>query len=271
MKVGLAQMDTVWEDTGENRKKTECYFEQAAERKLDMIVFPEMSLTGFSMNVEKITDDWEKQPAFFRLMSEKYGICTVCGYAAGRIQSLPQDSLKLCTNHLAIMDQGRILLDYVKIHPFSYGTESKYFQGGDRICTVEWKGIALGGFVCYDLRFPEVFQISSEDSEIIFVIANWPEQRIAHWDTLLRARAVENQCYIVGVNRTGSGGGLTYNGHSAVYAPDGERITEINEGEALLLAEIDIDKVRRFRKNFPVKNDRKKELYGKYYLCGGVI
>lgn len=81
----------------------------------------------------------------------------------------------------------------------------EYYQGGRKLKSVEWKGTTLGAFVCYDLRFPEIFQISSEKSEIIFVIANWPKSRIDQWDTLLKARAIENQVFMVGVNRTGEG------------------------------------------------------------------
>ena len=157
-------------------------------------------------------------------------------------------------------------MDYRKIHPFTYGQEGEYFQGGKQIITMEWEKTTLGAFICYDLRFPEIFQISSEDSAIIVVIANWPETRIRQWDCLLQARAIENQCFIAGVNRTGKGGGLSYNGHSALYGPTGERMTVLCEEESLLIGDVDVEEVRKLREAFPVKKDRKEALYSKNSL-----
>lgn len=283
MKIGLAQMDIAWEDITRNKKKAKIFFEKAVEEKADILVFPEMTLTGFSMNVSKTTKSSEFQLGFFRQMSRQYSMAVVCGYPVMAKQDLRthgtkevkqdagihgtkevrQDILKqaVCENHLAIIDQGEVLMDYAKLHPFSFGEESKYFCGGERIDMTSWKDTILGGFVCYDLRFPEIFQISSDQSEIIFVIANWPKTRVAHWDVLLRARAIENQCYIVGVNRTGSGGGLEYNGRSAIYSPTGERITKLSEQEILLTADIDVNEVKEYRRDFPAKKDRREKLY----------
>ena len=105
----------------------------------------------------------------------------------------------------------------------------------------------------------EIFQISSEKSEIIFVIANWPKSRIDQWDTLLKARAIENQVFMVGVNRTGEGDGLHYNGHSAIYSPNGEAVTTIREEECLLIGDINPEEIKEMRKTFPMKNDRKRK------------
>ena len=235
------------------------------------------------MNVQKTTRDWERQPEFFREMSKEYHMAVVCGYPSApvrskAIQAGDADSDQagctepvgagdvsscLCRNHLAIYNDGDLLMDYAKIHPFTYGVESDYFEGGDQVCTAGFRDTILGGFVCYDLRFPEIFQCSSDESEIIFVIANWPRARVAHWDILLQARAIENQCYIIGVNRTGTGGGLDYPGHSAVYSPEGQVCTPLSEDETLILADLDPAHVRTYRQNFPTKKDRRRELYGK--------
>ncbi|MBR0409637.1 MAG: carbon-nitrogen family hydrolase [Eubacterium sp.] len=266
IKAGLAQMDISWENVNDNKQRAEAFFEEAAGKNVDILVFPEMSLTGFSMDVEKITGDWEDQRDFFSQMSEKYSMAVAGGYAAKREsgKSIHANRPKF-ENHLTIFDRGDRILDYIKIHPFSYGREAEFFTGGDRIVTAGWKDTAVGGFVCYDLRFPEVFQISSVESEVIFVIANWPRSRISHWDILLQARAIENQCFVVGVNRTGSGGGLGYNGHSAVYSPRGDRLTELSEKELLITAALDEDELREYRRKFPVKRDRRIELY-KHFL-----
>lgn len=200
-------------------------------------------------------------------MSRKYKMLTVFGYT----EPVPEERLKEHPdwnhyyNRLGIAENGELKLNYAKIHPFSYGFEGDYYQGGRKLKSVEWKDTTLGAFICYDLRFPEIFQISSEKSEIIFVIANWPRSRIDQWDTLLKARAIENQVYMVGVNRTGDGDGLHYNGHSAIYSPDGEVITTIREEECLLIGDINPGVIKEMRKTFPMKNDRREELYIKMW------
>lgn len=287
MRIGLAQMDIVWENVMENKEKSRIFFEKARKNQVDLLIFPEMTLTGFSMNVEKTTRDWEDQLEWFKEMSVEYGMALVCGiaesrkpseyeevkadyiYKEDRIDSLyKKDKINdiSSTNHLLIIENGEVRLDYAKIHPFSYGEESKHFLGGNKVCATDLKGIRTGAFVCYDLRFPEVFQISSDYSELIVVIANWPAKRVGHWDILLQARAIENQCYIAGVNRTGEGGGLGYNGHSAIYGPEGDRLNEILEGEELIVVDIDPDKVKEYRESFPAKRDRRRELYSRLTL-----
>ncbi|MBQ9156116.1 MAG: carbon-nitrogen family hydrolase [Eubacterium sp.] len=253
MKVGLAQMDIVWEDIEKNKEKAEVFFARAAQKQVDLLIFPEMSLTAFSMNVEKTASDWQDQPEFFCQMTRRYPTAAVFGY--------PRKCGDIYENHLALADHGEIKLDYAKIHPFSYGTEAKYFRGGTEIKETAFMDTVVSGFVCYDLRFPEIFQIASRRSELICLIANWPRTRIGHWDILLQARAIENQCYILAVNRTGEGGKLSYNGHSAIYGPTGERITPVREDEILLTADIDPENVRKYRKEFPLKADRRESLY----------
>lgn len=298
-RIGLAQTDILWENVEENKKRAEEFFQKAKENHVELLLFPEMSLTGFSMNVEKTTKDWEEQVEFFRERSLYYEMTVVFGCAvpvndrqwinedrqwinddqkeSGDQQELfsvhgagkereEETEKKNYENHLFVIENGRIGMDYRKIHPFTYGQEGEYFQGGKQIITMEWEKTTLGAFICYDLRFPEIFQISSEDSAIIVVIANWPETRIRQWDCLLQARAIENQCFIAGVNRTGKGGGLSYNGHSALYGPTGERMTVLCEEESLLIGDVDVEEVRKLREAFPVKKDRKEALYSKNFL-----
>lgn len=278
-RIGLAQTDILWENVEENKKRAEEFFQKAKENHVELLLFPEMSLTGFSMNVEKTTKDWEEQVEFFRERSRYYEMTVVFGCAvpvndrqelfsvhgAGKERE-EETEKKNYENHLFVIENGRIRMDYRKIHPFTYGQEGEYFQGGKQIITMEWEKTTLGAFICYDLRFPEIFQISSEDSAIIVVIANWPETRIRQWDCLLQARAIENQCFIAGVNRTGKGGGLSYNGHSALYGPTGERMTMLCEEESLLIGDVDVEEVRKLREAFPVKKDRKEALYSKNSL-----
>ena len=263
----MAQMDISWENIDNNEKKVEEFFQKAMENKVDCLVFPEMTLTGFSMNVEETGEKSGKQIQFFEKMSKTYKMLTVFGYTEPvpdqRLEEHPQWNHYY--NRLGIIENGELKLNYAKIHPFSYGFEGEYYQGGRKLKSIEWQGVTLGAFVCYDLRFPEIFQISSQKSEIIFVIANWPASRIDQWDVLLRARAIENQAFVVGVNRTGDGDGLHYNGHSAIYGPDGRAITTLREEECLLIGDVEPNEIKKLRESFPMKKDRKEELYIKMW------
>ena len=124
--------------------------------------------------------------------------------------------------------------------------------------------MGIGGYICYDLRFPEIFSAARDENEAVMVIANWPEERVSQWETLLRARAVENQCYVMGVNRTGYGDGKNYAPSSYVFDCYGDDISkEISPG--LKIADIDPELVREYRKSFPQNRDRRTGLYAKMY------
>lgn len=300
MRIGLAQMDIFWENVQKNMEKAEDFIKKAKENQVELLIFPEMTLTGFSMHVEKTTKDWQQQVHFFEEMSRQHEISIIFGYPApagepvepekgrhgqqleavssvapvgpergrhgqqlGAVPSAGISGQKMYHNHLALAEHGRVRMDYTKLHPFTFGQEGECFSGGEEIVCTPWKDTMLGAFICYDLRFPEIFQISSAKSELIVLIANWPVSRIDDWDCLLKARAIENQAYIAAVNRTGEGGGLLYNGHSALYGPRGERLTTLCQEESLLIGEVDPEYVRRCRDVFPLKKDRREELYRK--------
>ena len=254
IRIGLAQMDIVWEDIEENKKKVETFLRKAQEEALDWLVFPEMTMTGFSMNTS-MASYYEEEKTYFSEKAAEYGIGIVYGVIA------PGESGKF-ENHLLMVDQaGRYLMEYAKIHPFSYGAESQYYSGGEKISACHWKNTILSGFICYDLRFPAIFEIASQESQVIFVIANWPDSRIGHWDALLKARAIEGCCYVVGVNRCGRAGRLNYNGHSAIYDYLGRCLTRCSEQEELIIGEIDESAVEPYRDHFPAIKDRRRELY----------
>ena len=154
-------------------------------------------------------------------------------------------------------------MDYAKLHPFSYGEESLYFTGGDTLPLCSYKGFEIGVQICYDLRFPEIFQLASPQAELIVVPANWPEDRVEHFKTLLKARAIENQCYIAGINRVGHARTSVYSGDSMIVDPLGRELAHGGRTEELLVADLDLEMVRKYRAEFPAKIDRKPELYRK--------
>lgn len=260
MRLGLAQMEPLWEDKEGNFEKAEEFLRKAARKKVDFLLFPEMSMTGFSMHPEKIG---ERQGAFvtvehFRKKAEEYGMYIGIGYVECH-------EPKSYNCYAIVSAKGELLADYRKIHPFTFGTESVHYTGGDRIVSCQVGEFTVSPFICYDLRFPEIFQIASEGSQLIVVPANWPSDRREHFITLLKARAIENQCYVAGVNRVGHARTLSYCGDSMIVDPFGRVMEEAGDGEKLIKADLNLAFVEEYRREFPAKKDRRDDLYMLHY------
>lgn len=254
MKIGLCQLDIAWENKEENRLKVEKFVKQAYLERIELLLFPEMTLTGFSMNITRTAEVGGETFEFFKELASQYKMNLGFGWVKA-VQSKAQ-------NHYSIVSaKGELLSDYIKIHPFSYGGEDKFFVPGNDVSCFSIDGIKMSTFLCYDLRFPEIFQAISNEVEIIVIAANWPEARREHWRSLLRARAIENQVYIIGVNCVGSKGGLSYSGDSMVIDPEGCVLHEIENQESLVPIDFLRDRVKDYRKAFPIKADRRVNLY----------
>ncbi len=164
-------------------------------------------------------------------------------------------------NHYTVLDtSGAILSDYVKIHPFSFSGEDEHFTAGNQTAIFTIAGIRFGLFICYDLRFPEIFRAVAADVDVMVVAANWPEKRIAHWNKLLEARALENQCWVLGINCVGDQESLHYNGSSRAVNPEGETVDSMIDREGIIFCEIH-DEAIQCRNNFPALQDRRATLY----------
>ena len=175
LKLCAAQMDIAWENKAENLKKCSVLAEQAASNGAQLIVFPELTLTGFSMNKDlSEPPDGDSVNQFMRL-SEKIGIAAGFGFACRTGEGI--------TNRFCIVNAGRVVANYDKIHPFSYGGECATYNGGNLPASVELFGEAIGLTVCYDMRFPELYQALSQTCTLIINIANWPDKRRDHWQT----------------------------------------------------------------------------------------
>ena len=210
-----------------------------------------MWATGFSMNVAEVTEtsDGETE-AFLSALAQEYrlgllgGIVTTGADGMGRNEAV-----------LFGMD-GQEVARYTKIHPFSYGQETRHYGRGSEISVFEWQGFSVAQFICYDLRFPEVFRRTARlGAEVFCVIANWPEARVDHWMTLLKARAIENQAYVVGVNRCGNDPSLHYPGRSLIFGPRGEVLADGGAEEGLLSARLDREALLTYRREFPALQD----------------
>lgn len=262
MRAALGQLDMVWEDKEASMNRAEKMIGEAARARADVIIFPEMSFTGFSMNLDWIGEPAEQSVTVEKMctLARKYQIAIGFGWAA-----LPVPGETKGTNRFTLVDrQGEPVTEYIKIHPFSYGGEEDRFQRGEQIISVPFLGRNISLFICYDLRFPELFQIASEQSDIIFVIANWPGIRSSHWQTLLRARAIETQSYLVGVNCYGSRDGDSYSGDSMAVDAIGNILGVISGREGVLICDLD-DRAWSLRRKFATRSDRQEELYGDYF------
>lgn len=258
MKICAAQTDIIWENKQENMRRSREIIETAAGQGAQLVVFPELSLTGFTMNPELAEPPDGRTVQFFAEVSREFGIAAAFGFACSHDGVI--------TNRLCIADRGEITAEYDKIHPFSYGGECAVYSSGNRIVTANTGGITTGLSVCYDLRFPEIYQAMSGSCQLLLVSANWPDTRAYHWDTLIKARAIENQCYFAGCNRCGNGGGLSYSGDSIVCSPSGEVIAAAEPyKEQLVFADIGCEEVGRLRGGFPLKKDRRLDIYRKFY------
>ncbi|HEY1169748.1 MAG TPA: carbon-nitrogen family hydrolase [Verrucomicrobiae bacterium] len=252
MKVYSVQLNTVWE----NKPAT---YERARKLVLDaqpvagsLIVLPETFSTGFSCNLPVTAQSGEREDEAFLSQLAQETKCTITAGIVSRIN--PQ---KGCNESVTFGTDGKLVARYRKIHPFSMGGELDVHQPGTEIVTFELNGFTVAPFVCYDLRFPEIFRSALDKGVNLFVvIANWPVKRDRHWTTLLQARAIENLAYVVGVNRCGTDPNFFYSGRSLVVDPHGIIISDAGGEERVVTTEIDLDLVQNWRRDFPPLRDR---------------
>jgi predicted amidohydrolase len=249
LKIALVQMDIAWEDAAANLVAAERRAQEAVALGARLVVLPEMFHAGFTMRPERVAEPpgGPIESALGRVAAD-LGVWLVAGVAA---QGGPANTAILVDPGGAI--QGR----YAKLHPFSFAGEHQHYRAGDEVLTWTVEGVRVTPFICYDLRFPEPFRLAADATDAFVVIANWPERRRAHWQALLRARAIENLAYVAGVNRVGEGDGLRYAGDSALLSPWGETLLLAAETPGLLLGEIDPSTVAAARASFPVLRDRR--------------
>lgn len=254
MKIALAQMNIIWENFKENIEKIKRFSYEGKKKGVTLILFPEMSLSGFTNNLDALAKNEDE------IVKEVIDIAIKNNINIGLGFAIKVDG-KGKNKFVIISKQGEVLINYTKIHPFTFSGEDKVYDKGNTIDICEIEGVKFASFICYDLRFPEIFQVASKKAQVITVAANWPKEREDHWITLLRARAIENQCYVLGVNRVGIGNGLEYDGASLFVGPNGKVLNEVTAKEEIIIRDIDISLVDGIRNNFDIKKDRREELY----------
>jgi omega-amidase len=253
LKVTLIQDEVAWEDKATNLARLQASID-GASRPTDLMVLPEMFSTGFSMNAKLLAEDMD-------------------GTTVRWIRRLAQSCASDLLGSVMIAEGGRFfnrllwakpdgrLLTYDKKHLFRFAGEDKFYTAGSRHLTVELKGWRIRPFICYDLRFPIWTRSLSQGYDLAIFVANWPEQRALHWQILLRARAIENQSYVIGLNRVGQDGNqLTYRGGSAVIDPTGKVLLELGDRKKVDTVELSALTLKEYRAAFPAWMDADDEL-----------
>ena len=246
MKAALVQYDIVWADPEANRNRLDVLLEGIPQ--VDLIVLPEMFSTGFATQPEGVAE--EAPSATLEWMKEKAREkdCAVAGSVA-----LHEDG-KYFNRFWFVKPSGEVTA-YDKHHLFTYSGEHHRFTRGEKRVVAEWRGFRFLLNVCYDLRFP-VWSRNRKDYDAAIYVASWPSVRQFPWDTLLRARAIENQCYVLGVNRVGKDPSCEYGGGTAAVNPYGATLTACVPGaEQILVTDLDMDVLEAFRAKFPVLDD----------------
>jgi len=254
MRAALIQMDLVWEDWPANHAIAAAHLKRAADAGADLAILPEMFATGFSMNAGKIA-----QPPGGP--TERWLLGMARGLSMHLLAGVAETGSPLPVNNALLVTPEGDVSRYSKIHPFSLAGEEKVFAGGAGVPTWEVAGARVTPQVCYDLRFPEPFRLAADGTDAYVVIANWPDRRRTHWQTLLRARAVENLAYVLGVNRVGDGDNIHYAGDSAAISPWGETLASAAEAEAVLLVDVDPQLVADTRAKLTALKDRRPGSY----------
>jgi len=252
--VAGLQLDIVWETPAENFCRAETLAAQAAGEHARLVVLPEMFATGFSMRAEVTVSFAVEVRGFLADLAARHQVWVIGGFAEHGDQRP--------ANACGVFDPaGKEVLHYRKIHPFSAAGELKHYEAGKDIGTVEIDGVRVTPLICYDLRFPELFRLTAATTDLFVVIANWPTRRAYAWRTLLAARAIEDQAWVLGVNRVGDATGYPHRGDTSLVDPWGKVVATLAEAPGVVTGEVDAEIVREAREGFRFLDDRRPEVY----------
>ena len=258
MQIIACQYDIAWEDKAANHHRIRSLLAGATIEPGALVVLPEMCTTGFSMHVDAIAepDDGPTHTLLAELAQQHRA------YVVGGVVTRAADGRGL-NDAVAYAPDGALLCRYSKMHPFSFAGETEHYQGGTDVALFTWGDFQVAPLICYDLRFPEVFRRAvRRGAELFLVIANWPQPRESHWTALLPARAIENQAFLVGLNRVGSDPHVRYSGRSVILDPRGATIAAAGDQQHLLAADVEKGSLVEYRKKFPALADVRPELLG---------
>ncbi len=254
MIVAGIQFDIAWEDPKENFRRVRPLLHDAMAKGAHLIALPEMFATGFSMRADAMAAHAPITREFLSETASALGVWLVGGFA--------EPGADRPVNACGVFSpSGEEVLHTLKIHPFSLAGEDKHFDAGSAIETIEIEGTRVTPLICYDLRFPELFRARAADTDLFIVIANWPVRRAHAWRTLLAARAIDDQAWVLGVNRVGEAQGHPHCGDTTLLDPWGAVVATLAEEPGVVLGEVDAGVVQKARERFGFLNDRRPEIY----------
>lgn len=243
MKIHWLQTNIIWKNPSANRDHCDGMLDSLHHGDVDLVVLPEMWNSGFSMEPVDVAESHEGETFHWCLKQAKRLNAVILG------SWVTVDAEKFF-NRLHVVFPDGSHLHYDKRHLFAYAGEDHHFAAGKQLLDVSWKGFSIRPLICFDLRFPVWSRSTSTD--LLIYVANWPQTRISAWDQLLAARAIENQCYVLGVNRSGIDGyGISYSGHSALYQFDGKQLHFSDQNNFQTSFTLIKDELDKFRERFP--------------------
>ncbi|MFA9391880.1 MAG: amidohydrolase [Prolixibacteraceae bacterium] len=247
LNLALVQMDLVWENRDENLTQISALLEKMKQQP-DVIVLPETFASGFSMNAQKVAETMDGRTVEWMKETARNHQLAVCG-------SVFIEENGSYYNRFIWVNPGSEVFTYNKRHLFSMGKEDSVYTKGEEQTLISYKGWLIFPQICYDVRFP-VWSRNTHFYDILLNVANWPAPRRKVWKTLLKARAIENQCYVLGVNRLGrDGNGINYSGDSLIVSPKGELLGNAKDNAEILFAELNRTTLHAFRKKFDTLKD----------------
>ncbi len=252
MKIGLVQFSPAWENKEKSIEKINALLNDIDLSEIDLLIFPELTLTGFSMNVTHLSEEIDGASMQFFMDLSRTKKINIFG---GLIEKADN---KFFNTLIHFDENGLIKARYRKIHPFSLAKENEYYSAGKEIVVTKIGDLHFGLSICYDLRFPELYRLLALKKAEVFVnIANWPVQRLNHWELLTRATALQQLSYFIGVNRVGEDPHAEYSGSSCIVSPMGADLLRNCNDEKVLIYEIAKEEVEKVRKKFPFLEDVK--------------
>jgi predicted amidohydrolase len=257
VEIALVQMEVVAGDLGRNISRAQEFISTIGKDGADLVIFPELWTSGYDLeHANELSAPINEGPfAQVQGWARDFSL-TICG------SMLEERDGKYYNTQTVYSPTGELLASYSKIHLFGLMNEPKFLSAGTNTSLVQLPYGLAGLSICYDLRFPELFRsYALQGVNLILLSAEWPRPRLEHWRTLVRARAIENQCFVVACNCVGSNGSNEFFGHSLVVDPWGEIMIEGGEQEEFISVQIDLDKVKEIRTRFPFFSDRREGIY----------
>jgi omega-amidase len=249
--IACVQFDIAWENKEANYAKITSLLKAAAILPGSFVLLPEMFATGFSMDVAKIAESTGGPTETFLASTAREfqvallaGVATRAGNGRGRNECVVFGA------------DGALLARYQKCQPFTLGGETACYEAGTAPLVFKLGEVSIAPFICYDLRFPELSRaVAPQRPQLMTFIANWPNTRLHHWPRLLQARAIENQCYVAGVNRIGNDPRYQHSGRTMIVDPHGEIIADAGDRECVIQAKLDVEALAEYRRAFPALDD----------------